>query len=164
MNKVLAILKSILGAILRFLLARKNVAVRFVFTLVFGAVALVQGVALLILTLFQFLWTFVTVRPLDAITSLSHTVTVYLYKMLRYITLNEADKPWPFGGFPDLLESPVAVDLTNPPVSKTTSETPEDESGADPTGPEETVATPAGEAEADESDTQEAIILDHKES
>ena len=35
-------------------------------------------------------------------------VSVYAYKVLRYVTLNENKKPYPFRDFPQVMESPEA--------------------------------------------------------
>jgi hypothetical protein len=106
----------------------------------------------------------ILLKPLGAITSLSHVLTVYLYKIFRYLTMNEAARPWPLGAFPAELEPSERVDVTNPGAGKSEStETTETPSDSEQT-PEPAEATPAGEAEAGEEDTREAIILDHKQS
>jgi hypothetical protein len=169
MNQVVQILKSIFGAILRFLLARRTIAIRAVFSLAFGIIGGLLAFALLILGGLQVVVALILLKPLGAITSLSHVLTVYLYKIFRYITMNEAGRPWPLGAFPAELEASERVDVTNPGSQKTeTAETPSDaEPASEPaadSAPEPAEATPAGEAEAGEEDTQEAIILDHKQS
>lgn len=164
MKQIVEILKSILGAILRFLMARRTIAIRAVFSVAYGVVGGLLAFALLILGGLQVATALILLKPLGAITSLSHVLAVYLYKIFRYLTMNEAARPWPLGAFPAELEPSERVDVTNPGAGKSeSSETAETPSDSDQT-PEPAEATPAGEAEAGEDDTQEAIILDHKQS
>lgn len=176
MNQIVQILKSIFSAILRFLLARRTIAIRAVFSVAFGIAGGLLAFALLILGGLQVAVALILLKPLGAITSLSHVLTVYLYKIFRYITMNEAARPWPLGAFPAELEASERVDVTNPGSGKSesaetteateaaeTTETTETPSDSGQT-PEPAEATMAGEAEAGEEDTQEAIILDHKQS
>jgi hypothetical protein len=164
MKQIVEILKSILGAILRFLMARRTIAIRAVFSVAYGVAGGLLAFALLILGGLQVAAALILLKPLGAITSLSHVLTVYLYKIFRYITMNEVAKPWPLGAFPAELEPSERVDVTNPgsgkPEKTDAAETPSD---SDQT-PEPAEATPAGEAEAGEEDTQDAIILEHKQS
>lgn len=165
MKQVVEILKSILSAILRFLMARRTIAIRAVFSVIYGIVGGLLAFALLIFAGLQVVAALILLKPLGAITSLSHVLTVYLYKIFRYITMNEAATPWPLGGFPAELEPSERVDVTNSgaETAEKTDSAKASSEDSDPT-PKPTEATPAGEADADESDTQEAIILDHKES
>ncbi|MFP4032102.1 MAG: DUF4389 domain-containing protein [Desulfococcaceae bacterium] len=164
MKQIVEILKSILGVILRFLMARRTIAIRAAFSVAYGVVGGLLAFALLILGGLQVVAALILLKPLGAITSLSHVLTVYLYKIFRYLTMNEAARPWPLGAFPAELEPSERVDVTNPgagkPQETEAAETPSDSDHI----PEPAEATPAGEAEAGEEDTQEAIILDHKQS
>jgi hypothetical protein len=164
MKQIVEILKSILGAIMRFLMARRTIAIRAVFSVIYGVAGGLLAFALLIFAGLQVVAALILLKPLGAITSLSHVLTVYLYKIFRYITMNEAATPWPLGGFPAELEPSERVDVTNPGAGTAEkTDSPEASSDSDQT-PKSAEATPAGEADADESDTQEAIILDHKDA
>ncbi|MFP4349315.1 MAG: DUF4389 domain-containing protein [Thermodesulfobacteriota bacterium] len=160
MNKIINWLLSVLKTIMRFFLARKNVALRFIFTLFFIAVLVILVFSILVLTLVQFLSLFLFVKPVDPVKSLSNKLTVYVYKILRYLSLSENKEPFPFSAIPEELETPEAVDLTNP--------QPEVE---DVMSPDENLATaekggvkPAEEAKStSKEEDRDAIILDYQE-
>ena len=158
MKQIVEILKSILGTILEFLLARRTVAIRLVFSAAYGIVGALVAFAVLILAAMQLAAALLTLRPLAAITSLSHVLTVYLYKVFRFVTMNQTAPPWPLGPFPAELETAEVVELTNPGSRKQN-----DSEAGFYAGPETAEATPAGEAESGEDDTREAIILGHEE-
>jgi hypothetical protein len=157
MKKIMDGLIALLKQIMRFFLARKNVAVRSLFTFFFALVLIIPIFAILVLTAVQFLLLFVTVKHADAIKSLSHILTLYVYKILRYMSLNENQAPFPFNPMPGELEPPAETDLTNPlpPVT-------------DPMSPDENLeATEADSAEtgpdSEENTSSEPIILDYNE-
>jgi len=160
MNKIVDVLFAVLKWIMRFLLARKNVAVRFIFTLFFLVVLVILVFSILVLTVLQFLILFLFVKHVDAIKSLSHMLTVYAYKVLRYLTLNDNKKPFPFSSIPDEFEPPEETDLTNPlPLDEDVMNPDENLAAAEKGG-----VKPASEAEKPvEEKSQETIILDYKE-
>ena len=65
----------------------------------------------MVLAALQAILVLVIVKPNPAIKSLSHRMTVYIYKMLRYIVLCESEKPYPFGPLPQEIEPADDVDL-----------------------------------------------------
>ncbi len=158
MNKVKEMLLALVKMILRFLLVRKNIAIRFVFTLGFMAVWGVASLFIFFLALFQFAWLFLTTGQSLAILSLSHKITVYTYRILRFISLNEVAMPWPFSAFPEEMDAPEAVDLSVKLPDEPVTETPK---------ASETVSTADSSVQngnASEEEIREAaIILDYKE-
>ncbi len=159
MNKIINWLLTVLKSIMRFFLARKNVGVRFIFTLFFIVVLVILVFSILVLTIVQFLSLFLFVKPVDSVKSLSHKLAVYVYKILRYLSLSENKEPFPFSSIPEELEPPEAVDLTNP--------QPEVE---DVMSPDENLATaekggvkPAEEESTSKEEDRDAIILDYQE-
>lgn len=114
MKKVLNLLMALIERILRFLIARKNIAVRFAFTLFYLLLLGIVGFALSVLVLLQFVVLVVTTRQLEAAKTLSHKLTVHAYKILRYVTLNESQKPYPLGKMAEELEPADEVDLSTP--------------------------------------------------
>jgi hypothetical protein len=160
MNKIINWLLNVLKTIMRFFLARKNVAVRFIFTLFFIVVLVILVFSILVLTLVQFLSLFLFVKQVDSVKSLSHMLTVYAYKVLRYLSLSEPKEPFPFSAIPEELEPQETVDLTN--------SLPQDE---DVMNPDENLASAEeGGVEPDtktgksaEEENRETIILDYKE-
>jgi len=143
MNQVKEILIKILNKIIQMLRARKNIAVRFVFCTLYAIINCALAFVLLVLAFVQFLQLFLTTCPSEAIRTLAHKLSVYNYRLLRYITLNENLKPWPLSSFPVEMEPAEDVDLSSPtdiPVNDT---------------------VPSQQTEtASEDDVQEAEILD----
>lgn len=157
MKKVLSWLMALLNWLLRFLMARKNIAVRLVFSLVYLLLLGVAGFALVVLVLLQFAVLALTTKQVGAIRSLSHQLTIYAYKVLRYLTLNEVKKPFPFGEMATELEPAEEVDLSVPLRDKPAAdEEPAQDSGSEKTSePEEkTEKTP-------EAAAGDPIILGH---
>ncbi len=160
MNKIIDVLFTALKSVIRFFLARKNVALRFVYTLFFAVVLVISAFSILVLTMVQFLILFVSIKEVDSVKSLSHMLTVYTYKVMRYLSLNEKQRPFPFHAIPDELEPPEAVDLTNPmPVPEETMNPDENLAAAEKIEPETAAETEA----AAEKESEETIILDYKE-
>lgn len=160
MKKIIDLLFGVLKRILRFLLARKNVAVRFIFTLFFAVVLVIPVFSILVLTILQFLFLFLSIKEVDAIKSLSHKLTIYAYKVMRYLSLNEKQRPFPFHAIPDELEPPETVDLTHPlPVTEEPVKPEENLDTAEKIEPE----TAAEAASSSEKESEETIILDYKE-
>lgn len=165
MNKIIDGLFTVLRSIMRFFLARKNVAVRFIFTLFFSVVLVISVFSILVLTIVQFLILFVSIKEVDSVKSLSHMLTVYTYKVLRYLSLSEKRRPFPFHAIPDELEPPEAVDLTNPlpetplPETEETMNPDENLATAEKVAPETSTEAEA----ASEKESEETIILDYKE-
>lgn len=108
------ILTSIPGMLWRFLVARKNIAVRTTFAIFFLMVWAVLSAMLLFLTLFQFAFLCLFARHNEAIKGFSHVLVTYHYRVLRYLTLNENLKPYPFSKFPDPIEPADDTDLSAP--------------------------------------------------
>ncbi len=158
MNKVKEMLLALVKMLLRFVLVRRNIAIRFVFTLLFMAVWGIASLFIFFLTLFQFAWLFISTRQSTAIVSLSHNITVYTYKVLRFISLNSAAMPWPFSRFPEEMEAAEAVDLSVALPDETVSETAK---------ASDTVSAADRAVQSEEASEEEikeaAIILDYNE-
>ena len=129
MKKVMKWIMALLEWVLRFLIARKNIAIRFLFSIFYFFLLGGVGFALAVLMPLQFVILVITTRQVGAIKSLCHKLTVYAYKLLRYATLNENQRPFPFGKMPLEMEPAEEVDLSTPLpekpiVDKASSETP----------------------------------------
>jgi len=162
MNKVMEILSQVIEIIKIFLIARKNIAVRFINVLFFVIAWKVVSIFIFFLTVFQFIYLFFTTKHSEAIKTLSHKLTVYCYKVMRYITLNENTTPYPFGEMPEEIEPAEETDLSTPVPEKQKSYQYKRETvKAEPVMDQE--AKPEQKKPEQDNDTQEAIILDHKE-
>jgi hypothetical protein len=112
MAQVKKILFAVLSKMLNFILARRNVGIYFCFVALYVILSGMMGFAVLVLTVLQGVLLLILTKPNAAIQSLSHRLVAYIYKMLRYIALCEAKKPYPFGPLPKEIEPADEVDLT----------------------------------------------------
>jgi|GEM_PF-4987539 len=111
MDQVKAILLAVLNAFLNFILARKNIGIYFCFAALYVILSGMVAFGILVLTILQGIVLIILIQPNAAIKNLCHRLTVYIYRMLRYIVLCEARKPYPFGPVPQEIEPADEVDL-----------------------------------------------------
>ena len=88
------------------LLPRKDIALRFLFTLVFVVAFEIFKAVLWIIVLFQYIYLFITRSYSDTLRNFCNKLSVYAYEVFRYLSLNENDRPFPFSGFPEETEPP----------------------------------------------------------
>ncbi len=88
--------------------SRLSIALRFVFSLFFLLVFEVVRLVLQVALLYQYVHLFATRRHSELVRTFCNRVTVYSYKILRYATLNENEKPFPLNSYPEDLEPPEA--------------------------------------------------------
>ena len=85
---------------------RKNIAVRFLFTILFIIVFEILKTIIQLAVLFQYVFLFITGKHNEPVRTFSNKVSTYAYRVLRYVTLNENPKPFPFTEFPPEMEPP----------------------------------------------------------
>ncbi|GAB7022084.1 DUF4389 domain-containing protein [Salidesulfovibrio brasiliensis] len=74
----------------------KRLAVTLVCLLVFEIVRLIVQVS----TLFQYAWLLLTKNYSGPLRRFNNRLSLYAYRLLRYATLNENERPFPFDEFP----------------------------------------------------------------
>ncbi len=84
--------------------SRKAIAIRFLYTLLFLVIFELLKLILLLSTLFQFIYLLITSRHSEPLRRFCNKLASYAYKIIRYITLNDSSKPFPFAEFPKELE------------------------------------------------------------
>ena len=114
MDKIKQIIMAIVQAALRFVIRRKKIALRFITTLIYTILWTIVNIVIFLLTIFQYIILLLTTIQIEAIKNLSHKLTAYSYKMLRYMTLNETATTFPFGKLPGAIEPAEKVDLSVP--------------------------------------------------
>lgn len=87
---------------------RKKIAIRLLYTIFFFIVFEILKIIIQVSVLFQYVYLFISKTYSDPVKSFTNKVTVYAYKVLRYVTLNENEKPYPFQDFPKEMELPEA--------------------------------------------------------
>lgn len=83
---------------------RKKIAIRLFYTILFLIVFEILKTIIQLSVLFQYGYFLISKNYNNPIRSFSNKVSVYAYKVLRYVTLNENDKPYPFKDFPKEFE------------------------------------------------------------
>ena len=87
-------------------LTRKQIAIRFLYTLLFLIVFEIVKVIIQITVLFQYVYLFATMGHSDPVRRFSNKVAVFAYRVIRYVTLNENTRPFPFADFPQEMDAP----------------------------------------------------------
>lgn len=84
--------------------SRKKIAIRFLYTIFYLFVFEIIKLIIQGLFVFQYVYLFITKKYSNHIIDFSSKLSVYTYKILRYISLIENDKPFPFKNFPKEIE------------------------------------------------------------
>jgi hypothetical protein len=56
--------------------------------------------------LFQYVYLLISKTYSEPVRNFTNKVSIYAYKVLRYVALNENEKPYPFSDFPQEIEKP----------------------------------------------------------
>jgi hypothetical protein len=87
-------------------ISRKQVAIRLLYTILYVAIFEVVKTIILLITLFEYLFLLITLKHNEPGRSFANRVATYGYRLMRYITLNENQRPFPFSEFPVEIELP----------------------------------------------------------
>lgn len=82
----------------------KQIGIRLLYTIL---ILVILGIVLVIakvVVVFQFIYFFSTRKPNESVRQFSNKISTYGYRIFRYITLNESQRPFPFTNFPPELE------------------------------------------------------------
>jgi predicted membrane protein len=85
---------------------RKKIAIRLLFTILFMIVFEILKIIIQVSVLFQYVYLLISKTYNSPVRNFSNKVSVYAYKVLRFLTLNENEKPYPFKDFPIEFELP----------------------------------------------------------
>ncbi len=88
---------------------RKKIAIRFAYTLLFIIVFEILKTIIQLTILFQYCYLFISKKYSNQVRLFSNKVTVYTYKVMRYICLNDNVRPFPFIVFPAEIEQPEDI-------------------------------------------------------
>jgi hypothetical protein len=86
--------------------SRKQVAIRLLYTLLYVAIFELVKTIILLITLFEYFILLLTLRHNEPARSFANKVSTYGYRVMRYLTLNENQRPFPFTDFPAEIELP----------------------------------------------------------
>ena len=85
-------------------ISRKDIGIRLLFTILFLIVFEVLKLVVQIVVLFQFVCLLITRKFSSPLRVFSNKVAAYAYRIIRYVTLNENTRPFPFREFPEPME------------------------------------------------------------
>ncbi len=86
--------------------SRKQIAIRLLYTLLYVAILEVVKTVILLVTLFEYFFLLITLQHNEPARSFANRVAAYGYRLMRYVTLNENQRPFPFSEFPVEIEPP----------------------------------------------------------
>ncbi len=84
------------------------------FVVIFNLAGLVLGVAVL----FQFVHTLITGRPNARVGVFGDSLGRYVYQILRYLTYNTEDRPFPFADWPGAAPGGAQAPRRSPPARR----------------------------------------------
>lgn len=85
---------------------RGKIGVRLMYTLLFVVILSVMNFIIQMIALVQYVILLLTKNYSEPLRSFSNKAAVYVYRLIRYITLNDNTKPFPFMDFPGEMERP----------------------------------------------------------
>ena len=86
--------------------SRKKIAVRLLYTILFLIVFEIVKIIIQVSVIFQYIYLLISKTYNDPVRNFSNKVSAYGYRVLRYVTLNENEKPFPFDNFPKEIDLP----------------------------------------------------------
>jgi len=86
--------------------SRKKIAIRLLYTILFLIVFAILTIIIKVSVIFQYVYLLISKTYNNPIRNFTNKVSVYAYKVLRYVTLNANEKPYPFRDFPIEFELP----------------------------------------------------------
>jgi D-alanyl-lipoteichoic acid acyltransferase DltB (MBOAT superfamily) len=85
---------------------RTQIAVRLLFSLLYVIIFEIVKAIILLTTLVQFVLLLITLKHNEPARTFANKVATYAYRVMRYLTLNENRRPFPFSEFPEEMELP----------------------------------------------------------
>ena len=77
-------------------LKRRSTWLRLIFMLIFVAIYAITRIVFSAVVVFQFLWVLFTAETNKQLTELGQSLATYTYQIMRYLSFNSEDKPFPF--------------------------------------------------------------------
>ncbi|MGC9195624.1 MAG: DUF4389 domain-containing protein [Syntrophobacteraceae bacterium] len=85
---------------------RGKIGVRLMYTILFVVILSVMNFLIQLIALLQFVILLLTKSYSEPLRSFSNKAAAYVYRLIRYVTLNDNTKPFPFVDFPGEMERP----------------------------------------------------------
>lgn len=88
-------------------LSRKKIGIRLLYTLMYLLIFSIVNMLVQVTVLFQYVYLLLTQSYSRPLRNFSNKLAAYAYKIIRYVTLNDNVRPFPFEDFPEGMEKPV---------------------------------------------------------
>jgi len=85
--------------------SRKDIGIRFAYSVIFLIIFEVLKLMIQLIVLFQFAYLFITKQYSHPMRTFSNKIAVYTYKVMRYLSLCENIRPFPFNNLPVEIEA-----------------------------------------------------------
>lgn len=86
--------------------SRKKIGIRLLYTILYLIVFEILKTVIQITVVFQYIYLLITKKYSAPVRNFSNKVATYAYKVIRYLTLNDNLRPFPFHEFPEEMEKP----------------------------------------------------------
>ena len=83
---------------------RKQIAIRLLYSFLFIIILSIALAFLKLAVIFQYIVLFVNKKHNENLRNLTNKVATYCYKIIRYVSLSENKRPYPFTEFPAEIE------------------------------------------------------------
>jgi hypothetical protein len=87
---------------------RTQIVIRLLFTVLFFIVLGIVHSLINLATVFQYVVLLITLKPNEPVRRFANQVAAYGYRVMRYLTLNDNLRPFPFSELPQDMEPPVS--------------------------------------------------------
>ncbi len=87
-------------------LSRKKIGIRLLYTVMYLIIFEILKTVIQITVLFQYIYLLITKKYSVPLKNFSNKVATYAYKIIRYVTINDNARPFPFREFPEEMEKP----------------------------------------------------------
>jgi hypothetical protein len=88
-------------------LSRTKILIRLLYSILFLIVLSIVNFLIQLATVFQYIMLLITLNPSEPVRRVSNQLAVYGYRVMRYLTLNDNVRPFPFTEFPPEMELSV---------------------------------------------------------
>jgi hypothetical protein len=88
------------------LASRKPIAIRLLYTLLYVAIFELVKTIIFLVTIFEYFLLLITLKHNEPARTFANKAATYGYRLMRYLTLNENQRPFPFSEFPAEIELP----------------------------------------------------------
>ncbi|MBM4295612.1 MAG: DUF4389 domain-containing protein [Deltaproteobacteria bacterium] len=86
---------------------RKDIVIRLLLTLLFVIILEMVKCAIYLTVVFQYVYLLAAQKHSEPARAFANRLAAFAYQLIRYLTLNDNEKPFPFKTFPGEMEPPA---------------------------------------------------------